>query len=789
MKKSLFFLISFLFLISFVFAEADIAYIVKNLFSLEENIISEINELGLSYEIILESQVSNTDFSNYKMILLGYGNIRDAPVNEHNSLILNMNRRYYQEWSSSIGFSTLSSAYNYENEITQGVSSNFNAYIFNNPKLYYLTGQKYSIPVTVKSNTIQGKGQYVIAYKEEPRRVFFGIVEANYWTSESKELFRNSVMWILEGLLNNPPVINEIDKIVVNATEVVEIVVDAIDPDGDELFYSINDSRFVQDNKNKNQFFWQTDYSDSGNYSFKIIVFDGWVEVELEVEVEVLHKNRAPVFTDIDCESVILENEIYSCVLNAIDLEDDFFWFVVEFEENMSCNIEGNVLEYQSKEDFFGFGSCLIRVYDEFGFSEKKLEIEILPINRPPEFLNYSPLEESIKLLKGQEKIFRVEYFDFNDDSLYFAWLVNSKEVSNNKRYVFNKSIGSYVLEAFVSDGEYNKSVFWDVLVAEISEFSCSEVSGFVCTEKQMCSKDYLGVYDSNFCCPVRCIPKPPEFNRIDSCSVKGLDKNELIRLEFDFVNENYLPLDEINSRVLVFNGFKDEHDFELNIYLYDLNSDRVLEKERKRVRLGAGERGFVDFSFIVPERLGDGEHGVFVMIEDKRENYCSEGYVLFNVERREYDVRFDKKTFLEYEIGCGSFKGEFRIKNFGTVGHEDVYVVIENRELGIDYKSELFNLRESERRGSEYTMVYEIEFPKNVSEGSYGVNAIVFYGNRQTRENINFVVGECNFDDKIIFEDSINLNENKKLVLNEENNKSLSFFERIMNFIFRIIG
>lgn len=185
----------------------DIAYVVKSINNPDDVFISVIEELNLSYEIIDDSDISSTNFSDYGMILIGNDGVRNVPVNDYPSLIVNPN--YYSGWSkwkSSVGGNTASSVYNLNHEITEGVPNNVQVYsscCHNNGislNIYYLYGQdsrNNCNSVTVKGSSGTDLSRYVIATKEDPRRVYFGITETSYWTQDSKELFKNSIGWLL----------------------------------------------------------------------------------------------------------------------------------------------------------------------------------------------------------------------------------------------------------------------------------------------------------------------------------------------------------------------------------------------------------------------------------------------------------------------------------------------------------------------------------------------------------------------------------------------------------------
>src|SRR3989338_3436882 len=93
----LFLLLFFLFIFlaaSFAaaYSGADVAYIYKKDYKVDENVLGVFSELGLSYELIDERYISLVNFSKYKLIFVGderYENGDKIPVDEKPSVIVN----------------------------------------------------------------------------------------------------------------------------------------------------------------------------------------------------------------------------------------------------------------------------------------------------------------------------------------------------------------------------------------------------------------------------------------------------------------------------------------------------------------------------------------------------------------------------------------------------------------------------------------------------------------------------------------------------------------------------
>ncbi len=205
----------------------DVAYVIKSNSFSDQNIISVLNELGYSYDVIVENQIPSTDFSEYRLVLVGDTTFGSAYVEElkdvlteHNSVIVN-SKYYYQSgsdkrwgWSKDLGQITRSilDLNNNKNNIsiTDGLPESFTAYDERAISAYKLSGQK---PTGIKIVTFLGNlvnGDYVVAYVEKNttmlngrvtsgRSLFFGLTESQYWTEDTRDLFRNSVDWAIKG--------------------------------------------------------------------------------------------------------------------------------------------------------------------------------------------------------------------------------------------------------------------------------------------------------------------------------------------------------------------------------------------------------------------------------------------------------------------------------------------------------------------------------------------------------------------------------------------------------------
>jgi parallel beta-helix repeat protein len=139
--------------------------------------------------------------------------------------------------------------------------------------------------------------------------------------------------WLPLVYINHPPVLEPIDNIIVNETDLVIVTVNATDPDNDTLSYYINDTRFTQKNPYNNTLIWQTNYTDSGNYSFMGIVSDGILNISDEFTVTVLNINAPPIF-----------QPVYIPLIRVAELTYPISFNITAFDYDIDQNVTLTVL-------------------------------------------------------------------------------------------------------------------------------------------------------------------------------------------------------------------------------------------------------------------------------------------------------------------------------------------------------------------------------------------------------------------------------------------------------------
>jgi len=187
--------------------------------SADPKITEIISSLNLEYALVTSSQIASYDYTSCDGLIVGSGTFSDAsliPVNGKNSLILNNENDYLYEWniaSYSVGM-MMSKPLTGSRDFVNSINKNFadstelynNSYVEAFPLLRTNSaeGMKKIIVSSDSSDRIlvgafypNGK-MYDGSYSSK-RLVYFGLTETNSWTSGTKNLFSESIRFILNG--------------------------------------------------------------------------------------------------------------------------------------------------------------------------------------------------------------------------------------------------------------------------------------------------------------------------------------------------------------------------------------------------------------------------------------------------------------------------------------------------------------------------------------------------------------------------------------------------------------
>jgi len=231
LKKLFFMLFCFTLFFTSTARAVKIGYVVAYESGVKTEHINAINELGFDYDIILDSQIPTTEFSKYDAIIVAdtyFTNYARIPVNNISTLILNSYHLDAWHWSKKASvivsnYPLTTNIINYSHFIVQNFTSPIQIYTrccYGSSTVgipaYYLSRFDKSGYLSVITSTLNNNNDGIIitavpgtrlrdGYYSNAKGVFFGISETEYWTENSKELFKRSLLWLVRDEI--PPII------------------------------------------------------------------------------------------------------------------------------------------------------------------------------------------------------------------------------------------------------------------------------------------------------------------------------------------------------------------------------------------------------------------------------------------------------------------------------------------------------------------------------------------------------------------------------------------------------
>jgi hypothetical protein len=218
-------LIFLIFSINLISAVADVAYVVVDIDDVRPEFVDVLGELGKDYDLIFKGDIISTDFSQYRLILLNneyFTNWYEIPINQYPAVVAN--GRHMDEWGWSKRMSVASQhvplAIGLDNssEAAQGLGDIVTVYTDSEPDIYYLDSRDRYQGMEVVGYNSYDANDVVIGlaregdvltrggYPDTPinaNTCFFGIAQSEFWTAESRELFKQCVLFAMVDCIDN----------------------------------------------------------------------------------------------------------------------------------------------------------------------------------------------------------------------------------------------------------------------------------------------------------------------------------------------------------------------------------------------------------------------------------------------------------------------------------------------------------------------------------------------------------------------------------------------------------
>ncbi len=175
---------------------------------------------------------------------------------------------------------------------------------------------------------------------------------------------------VIVNEFNRPPVMEKIDDIVLKEGDPVAVLVDATDPDKDEL--TITYSEPLDEDGT-----WITEIGDAGTYEITVTLSDGINEVSQDFNIIVEAVNKPPV---IEIEDPIEVDEGQTVILEPTITDEEGDTVEVTYSGWMT------VPSYITTYDDAGEHIVTITASDGINEVSKDITVIVNDVNRPPEF-------------------------------------------------------------------------------------------------------------------------------------------------------------------------------------------------------------------------------------------------------------------------------------------------------------------------------------------------------------------------------------------------------------------
>lgn len=233
--------------------------------------------------------------------------------------------------------------------------------------------------------------------------------------------------------------------IVVQETDLVNLVPKAEDPDKDTLVFTFTSP--INENG-----VWQTTYGDAGEYTITVTVSDGELTATKDVLIIVNKKEETPTIDSskpIETSLVIDEGQSIDFSVTASDLNNDPLTYLWKFDGFDVAT--GTEYTYQSDFDSAGSHTVKVDVSDGLSSASKIWSVEVRNVNRMPVLEDLQDIN-----VKETDKV-TITALGTDDDKDSLSYSIDDNRFAQEDN-IFTwetdyESAGTYEVTVIVTDG------------------------------------------------------------------------------------------------------------------------------------------------------------------------------------------------------------------------------------------------------------------------------------------------------------------------------------------------
>jgi len=219
-------------------------------------------------------------------------------------------------------------------------------------------------------------------------------------------------------------------------------------------------------------------------------------------------------------------------------------------------------------------------------------------------------------------------------------------------------------------------------------------------------------------------------FEDLDKCE-EGIKGNLVVEIKEPDNGDDFKFGEKIEIEIVVDNNNEDDKDVIVEAILYNKDKDDGEEdvKSDEEEIEGKDDLSF-DLEMNIPDDYDKSDDYILYVkaYEDGEEEIqCNYDIIDLDLERESHDVVINEIEIMPKEINCGgSVQVNVKVENIGTKDEDDVYIRLENPELGIDLESSKFELDDYDGKNEKITKRFSLVIPENIKAKDYSLEGTV---------------------------------------------------------------
>ncbi len=286
-----------------------------------------------------------------------------------------------------------------------------------------------------------------------------GVYEVTFTVSDG-DLSDQQTTTLIVNNINRAPVFEPIGNQEVEEGESLSIILNASDPDGDDLTFTSSDLPDGSSigGENGNIFLWSPTHTQSGVYEVTITVTDSQLTGSQMSEITVVNINRAPVLDPIENQS-IQEGETLEIQLSGTDPDGDALTYSASnLPEGANFSSASGLFQWTPTFDQNGTYILIFVVSDGELTDSQEATLTVINNNRIPSLDPIGPKE----VHENSNLTFQINGSDPDGDSLQFT-AKQLPEGANFTNQIFSwtpnyDQEGEYFVTFTVDDGQLSDS-------------------------------------------------------------------------------------------------------------------------------------------------------------------------------------------------------------------------------------------------------------------------------------------------------------------------------------------